>query len=73
MWQHVDCMGLERNNIPEEYRCEECEPRYVDKARARKLQLSKRLQFSESNDPNIRANNPLPKRKLIKMIIIIYY
>ncbi|CAA9997948.1 unnamed protein product [Nesidiocoris tenuis] len=54
-------MGLERNNIPEEYRCEECEPRYVDKARARKLQLSKRLQFSESNDPNIRANNPLPK------------
>ncbi|GAB0099513.1 hypothetical protein DMENIID0001_153850 [Sergentomyia squamirostris] len=41
-WQHVDCMGIDRQNIPDEYNCEMCQPRSVDKNRARSLQLIKR-------------------------------
>jgi len=35
-------MGIDRQNIPEEYMCELCQPRAVDKARARALQRQKR-------------------------------
>ncbi|XP_052891578.1 uncharacterized protein LOC128299612 [Anopheles moucheti] len=45
-WQHVDCMGIDRMNIPDEYNCELCQPRPVDKARARQLQLHKRKEQS---------------------------
>ncbi|XP_055532728.1 mucin-17 isoform X2 [Wyeomyia smithii] len=45
-WQHVDCMGIDRMNIPDEYNCEMCQPRPVDKARARLLQLEKRKEQS---------------------------
>ena len=31
VWQHIVCMGIERNNIPEEYLCERCNPRPVDR------------------------------------------
>lgn len=56
-------MGIERGNIPEEYRCEECEPRKVDKARAIRLQLSKRSQFNDSSDSleSSSANTPPSK------------
>lgn len=47
VWQHVDCMGIERGDIPEEYLCEECEPRKVDRARAVSLQRSKKKLFDE--------------------------
>lgn len=42
VWQHVDCMGIDRQNIPEEYKCELCQPRVIDQNRARTLQLMKR-------------------------------
>ena len=42
VWQHVDCMGIDRSNIPDEYMCERCQPRRVDRQRARTLQLRKR-------------------------------
>ncbi|XP_058836437.1 uncharacterized protein LOC131693011 [Topomyia yanbarensis] len=45
-WQHVDCMGIDRLNIPDEYNCEMCQPRPVDKNRARLLQLEKRKEQS---------------------------
>ncbi|XP_058466441.1 uncharacterized protein LOC131439452 isoform X2 [Malaya genurostris] len=45
-WQHVDCMGIDRMNIPDEYNCEMCQPRPVDKNRARLLQLEKRKEQS---------------------------
>ncbi|XP_063227659.1 treacle protein-like isoform X2 [Bacillus rossius redtenbacheri] len=42
VWQHVDCMQIDRANIPELYSCERCQPRKVDKQRARTLQMRKR-------------------------------
>lgn len=41
VWQHVVCMGLDRQNIPDEYLCEKCHPRQIDKKRARMVQTSK--------------------------------
>ena len=31
VWQHVVCMGLDKNNIPDEYLCEKCNPRPIDR------------------------------------------
>lgn len=42
MWQHVDCMGIDRSDIPEAYLCEICNPRWVSKARARAIQDRKK-------------------------------
>ena len=35
-------MGIDRSNIPDEYMCERCQPRHVDRQHARTLQLRKR-------------------------------
>jgi hypothetical protein len=49
-------MGLDKNNIPEEYLCEKCKPRPVDKKRAKALQRARekeifaRLNFDSSDD-----------------------
>ncbi|CAI9715015.1 inactive histone-lysine N-methyltransferase 2E-like isoform X2 [Octopus vulgaris] len=40
VWQHIDCMGV-RNNIPDSYFCEKCEPRQVDVEKARLIQTRK--------------------------------
>lgn len=40
-WQHVDCMGIDWHQIPDEYQCEKCQPRYVDKRRAVEIQKKK--------------------------------
>ncbi|XP_045764876.1 uncharacterized protein LOC123867073 isoform X1 [Maniola jurtina] len=45
-WQHVDCMGIDRNNIPDAYMCELCQPRPVDRRHARAIQLRKREELS---------------------------
>ncbi|KAK3101462.1 hypothetical protein FSP39_003787 [Pinctada imbricata] len=42
VWQHIDCMDIDRNNIPDSYFCEICEPRPLDKERARLIQLKKK-------------------------------
>lgn len=42
VWQHIDCMGVDRNNIPESYFCELCEPRPLDRESARLIQLKKK-------------------------------
>ncbi|KAG7299685.1 hypothetical protein JYU34_016682 [Plutella xylostella] len=41
-WQHVDCMGIDRNNIPDAYMCEMCQPRPIDRRHARAIQMRKR-------------------------------
>lgn len=42
-------MGIDRNNIPEEYRCERCEPRRIDRQRARTIQLRKREELRHTD------------------------
>ncbi|XP_034951267.1 homeobox protein 5 isoform X2 [Chelonus insularis] len=49
VWQHVDCMGIDRSNIPDEYLCEICRPRRVDRQRARTLQMRKREELLHSD------------------------
>ena len=46
VWQHVDCMGVDKNNIPENYMCELCDPRRVDKQRAVQIQTRKRRELA---------------------------
>lgn len=41
VWQHVDCMFMDRKNIPEEYMCGKCQPRPVNRQRARSIQMRK--------------------------------
>ena len=46
-------MGLDRNNIPDEYLCEVCEPRPVDRKRAKAMQARRRSELyhhSSSSD-----------------------
>ncbi|XP_050342542.1 uncharacterized protein LOC126768464 isoform X2 [Nymphalis io] len=45
-WQHVDCMGIDRNNIPDAYMCELCQPRPIDRRHARSIQQRKREELS---------------------------
>ena len=47
VWQHIACMGVNRNNIPDTYLCELCNPRPVDKRRAVRLQLLKKEQLGQ--------------------------
>ncbi|VVD04128.1 unnamed protein product [Leptidea sinapis] len=45
-WQHVDCMGIDRNNIPDAYMCELCLPRQIDRGHARAIQMRKREELN---------------------------
>jgi len=42
VWQHVDCMEVDRKNIPDSYMCELCQPRLIDKHHAIQIQTRKR-------------------------------
>merc|ERR1712088_50004 len=53
VWQHVVCMGLDKNNIPDEYLCEVCKPRPIDRKRAKSMQSRRRSELyhhSSSSD-----------------------
>lgn len=50
VWQHVDCMGIDRNNIPDEYLCEKCQPRRTEKQKAIALQLRKKKELLDTSD-----------------------
>ena len=41
VWQHVVCMALDKNNLPDEYLCERCQPRPFDKKRAKAVQRTR--------------------------------
>lgn len=45
VWQHVDCMKIDRDNIPDEYLCEACDPRPIDRLQARALQIRRRQEI----------------------------
>ncbi|XP_076041232.1 SET domain-containing protein upSET isoform X2 [Oratosquilla oratoria] len=82
VWQHVDCMEIDRNNIPEEYLCEACKPRHVNKLKARALQIRRRQEIqaslasrhsSSDSDDNLPMGSKskcysgkLPERKMLK-------
>nr|XP_053631896.1 histone-lysine N-methyltransferase set-26-like isoform X2 [Cherax quadricarinatus] len=61
VWQHVDCMEIDRDNIPDEYLCEACDPRSIDRFKARALQIRRRQEIkahiarmsSSDSDDNI--------------------
>ncbi|XP_042225569.1 uncharacterized protein LOC121868730 isoform X3 [Homarus americanus] len=45
VWQHVDCMEIDRDNIPDEYLCEACDLRPIDRFKARALQIRRRQEI----------------------------
>ena len=67
VWQHVVCMGISWNQIPEEYQCEKCQPRYIDKKRAVEIQKKK---IAEKlcigvNDDSDSSDAPAPSKLTI--------
>ncbi|KAF6018882.1 KMT2E [Bugula neritina] len=65
VWQHIDCMGIDRTKIPDEYSCEQCMPRKVYRARARLIQKKKRTEIlrNTNEDENAKTQEP-PTRRL---------
>ena len=61
------CMGLDRNNIPDEYLCEVCKPRPIDRKRAKALQSRRRSEIfnnSSSSDDDKRSSKDKKKRAM---------
>ena len=50
-------MGLDKNHIPDEYLCEVCEPRPVDRKRARALQARRRAEIYHANSSSSDNDN----------------
>lgn len=69
-------MGIDRSNIPDEYLCEICRPRRVDRQRARALQMRKReelLNSDTSSDTSSTSSadtdvgvNAVPKKRTLQ-------
>jgi len=69
VWQHVVCMGLDKNNLPDEYLCEKCEPRTVDKKRAKALQRAREKEIYktipiDSSDDDRKVSGTFKGRKV---------
>ncbi|XP_047020103.1 uncharacterized protein LOC124630307 isoform X2 [Helicoverpa zea] len=66
-WQHVDCMGIDRQNIPDAYQCEICSPRPIDRRHARAIQMRKREELSalgaSDTDSSESSRQPGQRRK----------
>ena len=71
-------MGLDKNNIPDEYLCEVCKPRPVDRKKARAMQAKRRSElFNSSNDDSPRHGKKANARsaankKMLERIILLY-
>ncbi|KAM9328081.1 inactive histone-lysine N-methyltransferase 2E isoform 3-T5 [Pholidichthys leucotaenia] len=59
-WQHIDCMGIDRLNIPETYLCERCQPRHLDRERAILLQTRKRECLSDGDTSATESGDEVP-------------
>ncbi|KAM4615263.1 LOW QUALITY PROTEIN: inactive histone-lysine N-methyltransferase 2E [Polymixia lowei] len=59
-WQHIDCMGIDRQNIPETYLCERCQPRHLDRDRAILLQTRKRECLSDGDTSATESGDEVP-------------
>ena len=53
-WQHSICVGITKSTVPDQFFCELCDPRDVDKEaanKAQRLQRSKKKQDSRESSP----------------------
>ncbi|KAL4659434.1 histone-lysine N-methyltransferase 2E-like isoform X1 [Arapaima gigas] len=60
VWQHIDCMGIDRQHIPETYLCERCQPRSLDRDRAIVLQTRKRENLSDGDTSATESGDEVP-------------
>uniref|UniRef100_A0A6J0U3U7 Inactive histone-lysine N-methyltransferase 2E isoform X1 n=2 Tax=Pogona vitticeps TaxID=103695 RepID=A0A6J0U3U7_9SAUR len=60
VWQHIDCMGIDRQHIPDTYLCERCQPRTLDKERAMLLQRRKRENMSDGDTSATESGDEVP-------------
>ncbi|XP_066524182.1 inactive histone-lysine N-methyltransferase 2E isoform X2 [Hoplias malabaricus] len=60
VWQHIDCMGIDRQHIPETYLCERCQPRSLDRERAIILQTRKRENMSDGDTSATESGDEVP-------------
>ncbi|XP_042153884.1 inactive histone-lysine N-methyltransferase 2E isoform X11 [Oncorhynchus tshawytscha] len=60
VWQHIDCMGIDRQHIPETYLCERCQPRILDRDRAIVLQTRKRENMSDGDTSATESGDEVP-------------
>ncbi|XP_058153109.1 inactive histone-lysine N-methyltransferase 2E isoform X2 [Dasypus novemcinctus] len=60
VWQHIDCMGIDRQHIPDTYLCERCQPRSLDKERAVLLQRQKRENMSDGDTSATESGDEVP-------------
>ncbi|NXJ02097.1 KMT2E methyltransferase, partial [Psophia crepitans] len=60
VWQHIDCMGIDRQHIPDIYLCERCQPRNLDKERAVLLQRRKRENMSDGDTSATESGDEVP-------------
>uniref|UniRef100_A0AAQ4R1Q0 SET domain-containing protein n=1 Tax=Gasterosteus aculeatus aculeatus TaxID=481459 RepID=A0AAQ4R1Q0_GASAC len=59
-WQLIDCMGIDRQNIPETYLYERCQPRHLDRERAILLQTRKRECLSDGDTSATESGDEVP-------------
>ncbi|XP_072566088.1 inactive histone-lysine N-methyltransferase 2E-like isoform X3 [Paramormyrops kingsleyae] len=60
VWQHIDCMGIDRQHIPDTYLCERCQPRTLDRERAILLQTRKRENLSDGDTSATESGDEVP-------------
>ena len=57
-------MGLDKNNIPDEYLCEVCKPRPVDRKRAKAMQARRRSEiFKDSSSSDDEKRSKTDKKR----------
>ncbi|RKP21631.1 hypothetical protein ROZALSC1DRAFT_20367 [Rozella allomycis CSF55] len=63
VWQHTICMGIAKEEVPDTYFCEKCEPRAVDVELAKKMQQERlSLLPNSSSGPEMNESYDLGKR-----------
>lgn len=74
-WQHVDCMGIDRQNIPDSYMCELCLPRPIDRRHARAIQMRKREELSAlgASDSESSDAGRLPGQRRKRLLTVTTY
>ncbi|KAK6176408.1 hypothetical protein SNE40_014699 [Patella caerulea] len=58
VWQHMNCMGIDRGDIPDVYYCEQCQIRPVDVQQAKLLQ-AENLNVSSDQDSDVTVTDEL--------------